>query len=58
MCQGTYNHGEMMDSVLLHYILLTVGGSIFIGYTIKPTVKDVILAMIGMLLVIISYNLT
>jgi hypothetical protein len=47
----------MMDSVLLHYILLTIGG-ICIGYTIKSTVKDVILAMIGMLLVIISYNLT
>jgi hypothetical protein len=46
----------MMDSVILHYILLAVG-CICVGYTIKPTVKDVILAMIGMLLVLVSYNL-
>lgn len=45
-----------MDLELLHYILLTVG-CVCVGYTIKPTVKDVILAMIGMLLVILSYNL-
>jgi len=56
MYQGIYKHGEMMDSILLHYILLTVG-CICIGYTIKPAVKDVILAMIGMLLVLVSYNL-
>ena len=45
-----------MDPIITHYILLAVGG-ICIGYTIKPTVKDVILAMIGMLLVLVSYNL-
>jgi len=45
-----------MDPVITHYILLSAGG-LCIGYTIKPTVKDVILAMIGMLLVLVSYNL-
>jgi len=45
-----------MDPDILHYILLTVGG-LCIGYTIKPTIKDVVLAMAGMLLVIVSYNI-
>ena len=45
-----------MDPDLLHYILLAVGG-ICIGYTIKPTVKDVVLAFVGMLLVVTSYNI-
>jgi hypothetical protein len=45
----------MMDTVIIHYILLSVG-CVCIGYTIKPTVKDVFLAMIGMLLIVVAYN--
>lgn len=56
MYQGIYKRGEIMDLDLLHYILLAVGG-ICIGYTIKPTVKDVVLAFVGMLLVVTSYNI-